>query len=733
MQNATDRNIIGPDLNEYRGEVDYALLATQTPYAYLRGSGYGTGRFRIDRMFIEYVRGLRNVGVKTGAYHYAVPSTDLSTADAQCDNFIDILQQAYGPGRYGDLFPVIDIEAPLDKSISTDALLDWVDRFRKRFERRTRRKMMLYTGAFFIELYNNFYHTKKGFILADMPLWIAMYPEIQPNPEYPRDQGGWTRWRMWQFTENGSIPGVSPPVDLNYGPESLELLMQPRVVQNFRAVPIGQEIRMTWTPNTDIDLGGYNIFINANYVTTVGRDANSYILQLANRPSPGEKFIMSIEAFDTDGDFSQERATANVTFGRGMSVNDEELENYQLDNRWNDDSEVEVEIQPQFEVEIQPKIKPVEFNDPIKFNDPVDNLARRFIKPVEKNKSVNVNLYDDFVETDNEFDDILYMKRLEAEVAYKKYYGDRENKDRLGLYEIEEDFRCENHDKKMKENDTCPKCIKHHEEHKEHHKGDYQDYEDCDHQQLEVNKCSCGKHDKDKDDYHDECNWDTEGYHHEDDKDDCNYYEHKENEHYMKEEFNKFPYENQHKENEHHKDKDDVQNMELEINKYPCKENDKDYDDHEDNYKEHHHCDDHDKKKYYDEQDCMKEWNSKPSIKCKCGEEEENQNLPLSKENSEGFKRYEYKPSYDEILRERYEGDRRRLENRAPNKYYMCEECVQPKSNCAKCEYLIQDMYLNNCDYGHKHHKKKHHDKKDYDECYPSKKKKKKHHKKHHR
>lgn len=669
MQNVTDRNIIGPDLNEYRGDVDYALLATQTPYAYLRGSGYGTGRFRIDRMFIEYVRGLRNVGVKTGAYHYAVPSTDLSTADAQCDNFIDILQQAYGPGKYGDLFPVIDIEAPLDKSISTDALLDWVDRFRKRFERRTRRKMMLYTGSFFIELYNNFYHTKKGFILADMPLWIAMYPEVQPNPEYPRDQGGWTRWRMWQFTENGTMPGVAPPVDLNYGPENLDLLMQPRVVQNFRAVPIGQEIRMTWTPNTDIDLGGYNIFINANYVTTVGRNANSYILRLANRPRPGEKYIMSIEAFDTDGDFSPERATANVTFGREISVNDEELDNYQLDNRWdddgwNDDTEIEGEIQPQIEVEMQPEIKPV------KFNDPVDNLARRFIKSAERNESINVNLYDDFVETDDEFDDILYMQRLEAERAYKKYYGDRESKDRLGLYEIEEDYRCEDHDKKMKEKHICPECIKHHEENKGHH---------------EENK-----------EHHEE----NKG-HHEEKKDHCE--EHKEH----------------HKEYHHEHDEDDDYNMELEINKNQCKE--------------HHHCDDHDEKKYHDEPDCMKEWDGKPSIKYKYDIEEENQNLPLQEENSEGFKRYEYKPSYDESLREKFEGDRRRLENRAPNKYYMCEECVQPKSNCGKCEYLIQDMYLNNCDYGHKHHKKKHHDQKDYDECYPSKKKKKKNHKKHHR
>lgn len=603
MQNKTSRNIIGPDLNEYRGDVNYTLLATQTPYAYLRGSGYGTGRFRIDRKFIEYVNGLRNVGVKTGAYHYAVPSTDLTTADVQCDGFIDILQQAYGPGRYGDLFPVIDIEAPLDKSISTDALLDWVDRFRKRFERKTRRKMMLYTGAFFIDLYNNFYHTKKGFILADMPLWIAMYPELPANPPYPRDQGGWTRWRMWQFTENGTMPGVNPPVDLNYGPENLDLLTQPRSVRDFRAVATGQEIRMNWTKNTDIDLGGYNIFINSNYVTTLGRDANSYVLKLANKPSLGERYIMSIEAFDTDGDFSQERASANVTFGREIVFNNENSPECQCSNRW--------------DVEAHADVKSVEFKDP------VDSLAKRFIKPIERKEDFDI--YDDFVETDDEFDDILYMKRLEAERAYKKYYDNRDSRDKFGLSEINRECRRENPYKKLdkKCENPCPRCNKNYEEHHE-------------------------EYDK----------WNEDQY------DDI--------------------------EKEIHDDNDIIDRN---------------------NFKEH--ID-------YEE------------IDTKGIEQEENDILLEDVENS---KRYE-KPVYDDILREEYEGDRRRLENRDPISYKVCEECVQPKSNCMKCEYLLQNMYLNNCDYGHKHHKKKYYDYKEFDECYPSKKKskkKKKHHKKHHR
>ncbi|NFP74538.1 hypothetical protein FDF60_19160, partial [Clostridium argentinense] len=311
MQDKSPNNIIGPDINEYRGDVDYTLLATRTPYCYLRASGSGTGRFRVDRRFFEYARGLRAVGIITGAYHYAVPSYDLTTADSQCDDFIRILQEAYGPGRYGDMFPVVDVEAPIDKSISTDALLDWVDRFRKRFERKTRRILMLYTGAFFIDLYNNFYHSRKGFILSDMPLWIAMYPEIPGNPPYPRDAGGWTRWTMWQFTENGTMPGINPPVDLNYGPTNLDYLTPPRDVKNLKAYGDDRNIYLSWDRNTDVDLNGYNIFLGVEYVGTVGRNATSHTIRLQH-PNKNARYEVGIEAFDVTGDFSQNRTKTIV-------------------------------------------------------------------------------------------------------------------------------------------------------------------------------------------------------------------------------------------------------------------------------------------------------------------------------------------------------------------------------------------------------------------------------------
>jgi len=125
--------------------------------------------------------------------------------------------------------------------------------------------------------------------------------------------------------------------------------------------------------------------------------------------------------------FSQERASANVTFGRDIVLNNENTHECQCNNRWN--------------VEAHADVKSVEFKDP------VDGLAKRFIKPVERKE--DFDMYDDFVETDDEFDDILYMKRLEAERAYKRYYDNRDSRDKFGLSEINRECRRENPYKKL--------------------------------------------------------------------------------------------------------------------------------------------------------------------------------------------------------------------------------------------------------------------------------------------
>lgn len=313
MQNKNPNSRFGPDINEFTQNVDFKVLATKVDFLYLRSSGSGSGAFRVDKKFFEFANGARGVGIPVGAYHYALPSNDLTSADSQCDDFVDILQKGFGTGNFGDLFPVLDVEAPTEKTISTVTLLTWIERFKKRFEKKTRRKLMLYTGLFFIELYDNFLYPGRGYILSDMPLWIALYSEIPGNPPYPPDVGGWTRWTIWQYTEKGKVAGIGSPVDLNWGPNSVDYLVQPRIVEGLKAYRVKNKIYVSWTPNKDVDLSGYNLFLNGLYAGTVGKKVSSFVIDVNKFTIPSNlDYEVQIEAFDTVGEFSPKRSTVRL-------------------------------------------------------------------------------------------------------------------------------------------------------------------------------------------------------------------------------------------------------------------------------------------------------------------------------------------------------------------------------------------------------------------------------------
>ena len=313
MQNRTDKSLFGIDINEYSQGVDFSVLATTIDFLYLRSSGSASGRFRVDKKFLEFAGKARNFKIPVGAYHFGVPSYDLTTADSQCDDFINILQEGFGEKDYGDLFPVLDVETPTDNSISTSALINWIDRFRKRFEKKTRRRLMLYTGVFFVEMYNNFYIPNEGYPLKNMILWIAHYTAIPGNAPVPPDVGWWTRWRVWQYSESATVGGVTSKVDANWGPDSIDLLTQPRNVAGLTVSRKGNILNVSWKKNTDADLVGYNIFANNYWIGTVDAKDTSFSININQLPFTVKGTIkISIEAFDKDGETSKNRSSFTI-------------------------------------------------------------------------------------------------------------------------------------------------------------------------------------------------------------------------------------------------------------------------------------------------------------------------------------------------------------------------------------------------------------------------------------
>jgi lysozyme len=53
---------------------------------------------------------------------------------------------------------------------------------------------------------------KVSEILADTSLWIAQYTNAA-SPSWPTQV--WPQWSLWQYSDTGSVPGISGNVDVN--------------------------------------------------------------------------------------------------------------------------------------------------------------------------------------------------------------------------------------------------------------------------------------------------------------------------------------------------------------------------------------------------------------------------------------------------------------------------------------------------------------------------------------
>ena len=216
MQSRGEASIIFPDLASLQTIVDEELLFSRTPCAILRA--YGSNHASPDTKFLERVALFKARGIPTGAYYFATPTTDPTVdggaeVNAQCDQFIAILQQAYGTGKYGDLIPMLDIEAwdynvsplkPMYYGITGAMILDWIQRFRDRFFEKTNRRLGLYSSCYFM----NLAPPTEGLglaesdlsVLSNMPLWLPEYDEYkaeQTQPDYVvPNWNGWGKFAV---------------------------------------------------------------------------------------------------------------------------------------------------------------------------------------------------------------------------------------------------------------------------------------------------------------------------------------------------------------------------------------------------------------------------------------------------------------------------------------------------------------------------------------------------------
>ncbi|MEA2697456.1 MAG: lysozyme [Myxococcales bacterium] len=190
--------VLGIDVSHHNGPVDwFAVSGSDVKFAFAKAT---EGNSLVDPQFDANWKGMGNVGLLRGAYHFARPGGD---PEIQAAHFASTV----GPRSFGGLPPALDLET--DGGLPPAQVVQWTLAFLARAEALFGRPLIIYTGG----LWRRTLKDPDVPQLRDRWLWTARYGSNQPV--VPRT---WARWDIWQFTDGESgavqrIPGISGPCD----------------------------------------------------------------------------------------------------------------------------------------------------------------------------------------------------------------------------------------------------------------------------------------------------------------------------------------------------------------------------------------------------------------------------------------------------------------------------------------------------------------------------------------
>ena len=191
----------GIDVSAYQGSsiAWHSVAASGISFAYIRAAD---GAASPDGQFGNNWRGASAAGVTPGAYLFFEPN---QSPVAQADLLISQLR-AVG-FTHGDLVPTIDVE-------TTDGEPQSVVVANLRTMVNTVSAAIGSLPAIYCSpSWWNGNVNSAAFTLD--PLWVANWFVSQPS--VPENNWGGTGWQVWQYSDAGSVPGISGAVDLDQG------------------------------------------------------------------------------------------------------------------------------------------------------------------------------------------------------------------------------------------------------------------------------------------------------------------------------------------------------------------------------------------------------------------------------------------------------------------------------------------------------------------------------------
>jgi len=189
---------MGVDVSHWQGSIDWNQVRRRGyVFAFVKAT---EDTSYVDSQFDTNMRNGHAAGLYMGAYHFARPNAPIQDdAIAEADFFVNQISPYLTSGY---LVPALDLEVGSD--LGWGALTDWANTFLNRVYQRTGVKPIIYTSAY--------YARNLEPSITQWDLWIAHWTY---DPNANPSTGVWSTWAFWQYSDQGSVPGISGNVDLD--------------------------------------------------------------------------------------------------------------------------------------------------------------------------------------------------------------------------------------------------------------------------------------------------------------------------------------------------------------------------------------------------------------------------------------------------------------------------------------------------------------------------------------
>ena len=188
----------GIDVSHFQGFIDWARVkAAGIEFAFIKATD---GISWKDPNLAVNMSGAAKAGIPFGLYHFYRPAED---AAQQATHFLSI------DDTLAQLPPVLDLEMDPLKVSDAETWLEAVE------DSMAVVPIVYGSPAFLAGHFEDWAGVKT------YPLWVAEYTD-RPAPV----SGPWANWDFWQYSNSGTVNGLSGPVDLNWFNGSLDDLKE---------------------------------------------------------------------------------------------------------------------------------------------------------------------------------------------------------------------------------------------------------------------------------------------------------------------------------------------------------------------------------------------------------------------------------------------------------------------------------------------------------------------------